>query len=280
MVLDITLIIITFIVLLTASYTDLKTREVPDWLSYGFIIAAVGIRSIFSLEWGWFVLISGLLGLALCFGLACLFYYTHQWGGGDSKLLMGMGAAIGITYPLVSSSLNIVWFFLALLFIGAFYGLVWMLLLAVKKKKIFLPAWRETLHMYRTVHWGIIVLTILLVLLSTLYPFFWPLVFFPAGVFYLFLFVNIIERTCFIKRVAVSTLTEGDWLAERIVAGTVTIPTKTLEAADVRALHRLHTTGKVKQVLIKEGIPFVPSFLLAYAALIIFTLFGSSGWLF
>ena len=41
MVLDVILIILALIVLLIASYTDLKTREVPDWLNYSLIFSAL-----------------------------------------------------------------------------------------------------------------------------------------------------------------------------------------------------------------------------------------------
>ena len=49
MVLDVILIVVSLIVLITASYSDLKTREVPDLLNYGLIFAALGIRAIFSI---------------------------------------------------------------------------------------------------------------------------------------------------------------------------------------------------------------------------------------
>src|SRR3989338_5965028 len=82
--------------LLAASYTDLKTREVPDWLSYGLIFSALGIRALFSLgELDGGILLRGLAGFAVFVAIAYLMYYTRQWGGGDSKLLMGLGAAIG-----------------------------------------------------------------------------------------------------------------------------------------------------------------------------------------
>ena len=99
MVLDVTLIILALIVLFIASYTDLKTREVPDWLNYSLIFSAFGIRTIFSFELGWEIIISGLIGFVIALSIALLFYYTGQWGGGDSKLLMGMGAIIGVSYP-------------------------------------------------------------------------------------------------------------------------------------------------------------------------------------
>ncbi|MEK6938658.1 MAG: prepilin peptidase, partial [Nanoarchaeota archaeon] len=91
MFLEATLIVVTLFALIIASYCDLKWREVPDWISYGLIFAALGIRAIFSLSSGWEIFISGALGFGVFLGLSCLLYYSYQWGGGDSKLLMGMG---------------------------------------------------------------------------------------------------------------------------------------------------------------------------------------------
>src|SRR3989344_5425440 len=113
------LIILTIITLLIASYTDIKTREIPDWLNYALLFSALGIRTIFSINHGYQILLSGILGLAVCFLIANLFYFTKQWGGGDSKLLMSIGAIIGISYPLTIQSLNLFFFFLLLLIIGA-----------------------------------------------------------------------------------------------------------------------------------------------------------------
>ena len=90
------LISLALVFLVVASYTDLKKREVPDWLNYGLIFSGLGLRFIFSFEGGWGIFLNGLAGFLVCLGIAYLFYYTNQWGGGDSKLLMGMGAVIGL----------------------------------------------------------------------------------------------------------------------------------------------------------------------------------------
>src|SRR3989344_683984 len=135
------LIPITLFALLIASYTDIKHREVADWINYGLIFAALGIRSIVSVEQGWSILLSGLLGLGVCYGLAATLYYTNQWGGGDSKLLMAMGAVIGIEYPFTAASLNLGGYLTGLLLLGAVYGLLWMGFLAIQNTKLF---WRKT----------------------------------------------------------------------------------------------------------------------------------------
>src|SRR3989338_7475523 len=72
---------ITLISLLIASYTDIKTREVPDWLNYSLIAVGIGIhamQSIISLDWH--PLVYSLLGFGAMFLLAYLMFYTGQWG--------------------------------------------------------------------------------------------------------------------------------------------------------------------------------------------------------
>ena len=260
-----TIAVITLLVLLIASYTDIKTREVPDWISYSLIFLALGIRAIFSVESGWNVLLSGVLGFAVCFAIAYLFYYTSQWGGGDAKLLMGMGAMIGIAYPFSTDSFNLLLFFLALLFIGAAYGLLWMLMLAVRKGKLFWLDFKRAVNEYNKLQLGLFISTLLLFILVLFYSFIWPILFFPLGVFYLFLFINTVEKTCFLKKVHVNDLTEGDWLAEDVNAHSkLILKKKTLEKEDIQKLKE----SALKEVLIKEGIPFIPSFLLAYLLLV------------
>lgn len=273
---------VTLLILLIASCLDFKTREVPDWLSYGFIFAALGIRAIFSFQEGWNFLVSGILGLAVGFILACLFYYTRQWGGGDSKLLMGMGAAIGIDLPFRYSSLTFFGYFLLVLFLGAFYGLAWMSIAALRSGKEFMFTFKQALKAWKILHLSAWLTTAVLtgsVMLSfffrsLFFPFFffsfaWIIVPFPLIFFYLFLFVSSVEKSRFIKQVPVGKLTEGDWLAEDVVVrGEVLMKKKTLEKKDLMELKNLYLQRKINQVTIKEGVPFTPSFLLAYLVLI------------
>lgn len=269
MVIELLLIPLTILTLLIASYADLKRREVPDWLSYGFLMAVLGIRAIFSVEYGWSIIISGFLGLLICFALACFLYYTNQWGGGDSKVLMGMGALLGVNIPLQSSSLNLLWFLLALLFLGAVYGLIWMGVIAINHQTIFREQWTLTLLHSRKWQITIALFTVGLAFLAVFYPFVWPIVPFPAVVLYLFLFVNTVERGCFCIYRAPKQLVEGDWLAEEVRAGgKKVLPAKTLEKEDLFMLKTLEVEKKLKKVLIKEGVPFMPSFVLAYLAVL------------
>jgi Flp pilus assembly protein protease CpaA len=271
---ELILVVVTFITLLVASYTDLRSREVPDWLSYGLIFSALGIRSIFSIELGWDILFSGLIGFAAFFIIGALFYYTNQWGGGDSKLLMGMGAVIGFTIPIDKTSINLVWFFTALLFVGAIYGVLFMGFAAYKKKNVFQNQFKGLLKTHKKIHVGTWIFSFAVLATSFRFHSLLALVFVIVGVFYLLIFMHSVEKSCFFTRIATHKLTEGDWLAEDIVVkGKKVLEKKTLLKSDIGTLqkHKKHLRG----VLIKEGIPFVPSFLFAYTLVV----FGENVWI-
>ncbi|MBI2669332.1 prepilin peptidase [Candidatus Woesearchaeota archaeon] len=271
MALDLLLISISATTLLIATYTDLKTREVPDWLNYGLLIAVFGVRAIYSIEGEWHILLSGVLGFLVSFGLASLFYYTHQWGGGDSKLLMGLGAAIGVSYPFTGLSLNLFFFLFGLLILGAFYGLCWMGYAAYLNKTNFLPLWKESLHLKRHLHLTTGLTSLLLLGLTPIQPLLLILALIPFLLFHSFIFIKSVEKTCFIKHIPLHKATEGDWMVEDVKVGRkILVSSKTLEKEDLAILR----AANIPSIVIKEGVPFVPSFLLSYVLL----LFGKELW--
>ena len=75
-----------FIIALTAliigTITDLKTREIPDWVNYSLIFIALGLRLIWSVVYyDVSFLIQGVSGFLVFLALAYLLFYTGQWGG-------------------------------------------------------------------------------------------------------------------------------------------------------------------------------------------------------
>jgi len=267
--LNIFLSIITLAVLAIASYTDLKTREVPDWISYGFLFSVIGIRAIFAIRDGVDVLITGILGLIAGALLGMLFYYSHQWGGADTKLLMGVGTVIGITFPFTDRSYTFFFFLLALLFLGAIYSLLWMGYQAYHDRKKFMKVATKLLRKWRLLYYASFAMSGIFVIGGFYVSHLWPFVAFPLGIFFLLLFVNAVEEYKFYKTIDVKYLTEGDWLAGPVKhEGKMIVSSRTVDKNDILRLKR----EGIKQVKVKEGIPFIPSFLFGY----LFILFGGN----
>ena len=91
------IIILSF--LAAAAVSDLKKREVPNWVNYGLVVVGIGLSLLQSIVFAdWHFLAFSIVGAAAALALAALMFYTGQWGGGDSKLLIGMGAALGLPF--------------------------------------------------------------------------------------------------------------------------------------------------------------------------------------
>ena len=63
MIADVILLILSIVVLLAATVFDLRTKEIPDTLSYGFIGAALLIRGVFSFSLGFNYLLTDISSL-------------------------------------------------------------------------------------------------------------------------------------------------------------------------------------------------------------------------
>jgi len=85
--------IIVFIVLVIGSYTDLKTRDLSNWLTLGLIgfgiIFWIG-KSIYSGTFFYWPFIIGVITFIICY----LLWYFSVFAGGDAKLISGVAFCI------------------------------------------------------------------------------------------------------------------------------------------------------------------------------------------
>ncbi len=272
---------LALLVLLIGSITDLKTREVPDWVNYGLILSGIGINLLFSAIYSNpSFIINSIIGLSVFFGIAYLMFYMGQWGGGDSKMLMGLGAMIGIDVSLKASQFLFA-FFINALFAGAIYGLLYSLFLVIKNRKKFRSEFRKILSRGDVVKAKKIILVVLILLVAAFFiiKIYYIKVMILAVMliilvtFYLWNFVKAIEKSSMFKLVEPHKLTEGDWIVKDIfVNGKYITGPKDLgiSKSQIRKLVQFYAQKKVKKILIKEGIPFVPSFLIAFIATFVF----------
>lgn len=268
---------IVLLALLIGSYTDLKTREVPDWLNYSLIGAGLGINALTSItatDWSYILLSAA--GLLLCVGIAFLMFYAGQWGGGDSKMLMGIGALLGLNLmlkpPFIAQNM-LVSFFVNLALVGFFYALLWSSLLALKNRKRFLRQLKKDTKRVVMARRAMLLAAIIILPALFLTSDFLirlaliALVVLSFTTFYTWLFIKAVEKSSMYKLVAPEKLTEGDWIAKEVKIGRryVCGPKDLgIEKKQIQQLIKLKKNGKIEKVLVKEGIPFVPSFLIAF----------------
>lgn len=283
---DLFFVIVLFIGLITATYTDLKRREVPDWINY-FLIAVglVGHLIISIFNKSIFPIFISIAAASVFFIVANVLFYSGSWGGGDTKFLVALGALLP-QYP--KSLLNFLspqlaeWPFLVTIFFnillfGAIIGILFTFYSAIRNaEKVKKNLEKLTKKTYvRVLRILLFFLSIPLILgiikrvqnISFFISIWIIFVFF----FYVLLISFSIEDFSMIKKIKPLNLTEGDWIAEDVKIGNKIVYKKQrigIEIKDIVLLKKLESEGKLNKVLIKEGLPFLPSFLLG----IVFTL--------
>lgn len=75
-----------------ATITDLRTRTIPNWLTFPLPLLAGAVQA---LERGAEGLLFAVVGAVVCFLPMYLLFVRHALGGGDVKLFTGLGALLG-----------------------------------------------------------------------------------------------------------------------------------------------------------------------------------------
>lgn len=265
---NIFLIVLALVWLIFASIHDLRKREVANWLNFSLIAFALGFRGFYSIFSGnYLFLVYGLIGFGIFFILANLFYYSRLFAGGDAKLLMGLGVIL--PFSNFYGNLKIfALFILLLLFIGSIYGLVWSLVLVFNKRKEFSKEFKKQFSLLRKLFFVAVCLAFIFCLVVLILGE-WFLLLLPLVVLLfpiLLSYAKAVEEVAFVKSVRTSELTEGDWLYENLLINGKKIKAS-WEGLTRRDLDFLKKNYKGR-VAIKQGIPFVPSFLLAFILLL------------
>ena len=182
---------------------------------------------------------------------------------------MGIGAVLPFRALSDYFSLTII-FILLLFFVGACYSLVYSIITSVRYRAQFLPKFVKCWKTYRVVWFVPFVLSGMLfvvkpswegwLVLSTFF-FFLPLA---------YIYLKAFEKGCLVVYLKPGALTAGDWLDKDVrVAGRVL--KKNVHGL---SLHEIAFLKKHrKSVWIKQGIPFVPAFLIAFSIMALFLIF-------
>lgn len=85
--------IFSLIGLSIASYTDIKERIIPDWVSYGMIVLGILLAALESFSTNSLLPLAFSAGITIAvFILAYFFWRVGAWAGGDVKLFTGLAA--------------------------------------------------------------------------------------------------------------------------------------------------------------------------------------------
>ncbi len=125
--------------ILYATVSDLRSRDIPNWLNFSLIIFALGFRFFYSLfdlnDFSFFY--QGLIGVGMFLILGNIFYYCKVFAGGDSKLMISLGAVLPI-FPSFIQNIQVFLLFLFLFFVvGSIYGIFGSVYISIKRLKEF-----------------------------------------------------------------------------------------------------------------------------------------------
>jgi len=261
---------LTLIWICFAVIQDIRTKEIANWLNFSLIIFALGFRFFYSLftlnNFSFFY--QGLIGLGIFFVLGNIFYYGKLFAGGDAKLMIALGAVLPLTNNF-SSNVRIFLFFLLIFFlVGAVYTLFTSLYIGLKKFK---PLKRE-FKIHFSKNKKIVLLSLISAILLGLagLVFYLSLIYFAIIIFilpYIYLYAKAVDESCMIKLIPPNDLREGDWLYKDVILKGKTI------RANWEGLNKKEISLLVKskkKVLIREGVPFSPVFLISFILLLVF----------
>jgi len=274
------LIFLGILWMIIAVIQDFRSREVANWWNFSLIVAAISYRaflSIYSLNY-WYVL-WGVIGLAGGMLIGNLFYYARMFAGGDAKLMYGVGVVLPLGLTWQTNLSLLIWFLGLFLVVGGVYGLSYSIVLSIINKKRFSKEFIKQIKKNKAVVSSVMFISFFVFILGLIIRFnllgWMALLFLIAPL--LLIYAKAIEESCMVREVAVSRLTIGDWLAQDIKIGKRYIR-QNWEGLSEKELKKLQKNYKGK-ILIKQGIPFTPSFLIAFILLLMVFAFNLNSWI-
>jgi len=269
---------VSVLFLLVASYFDLRMGEIPDRVSFGLIgisLLVAGVDSVMSSDLN--LILNSLIIGAAYFAFGYLSFWLGQWGGGDVKILAGIGCSVGYLGSLGVFSEGLVPYFIAyfvnLGLVGWPYVVLYSLILGVMRPESF----RGFVSLLRKKR------TIILVAVSFLPPIaalfmdigILGIVYLALPVFVvLSIYLKAVEKVALQKTVRVSELREYDALAKDVVVdGKLIAKRRDIEGITKEQLEEIRglaKEGKIPdKIVIRWGIKFVPILFLAFVSLLL-----------
>ncbi len=262
------LLILGIIWIIFAVIQDFRKREVDNIWNFSLIAFVLAYRASVSAYSGnyWF-LVNGILGLVIFLILGNLFYYARLFAGGDAKLVIALGTILSLDYNWLINFKIFGMFILLFLVTGSIYVLFWSFFLVFRNWNRFRKEFVKQCKNYKALFF----IAIIFALLWILFSFIQPMLILIAIVIFLFpilfVFSKSVEESCMIKSTAPDKVTEGDWLYEDIIVNGKKISAnwEGVSNEELKSIKKYYR----RKILIKQGIPFTPSFLFAFVGLII-----------
>ena len=257
------LLVLGLIWIIFATCQDLKEKEVANWLNFSLIVFALGFRFFFSLfsQNGFSFFYQGLIGLGIFFILGNAFYYSKIFAGGDAKLMIALGAILPLSNNFTANVSNFVIFLLLFFIVGTIYGLFWSFMLVLRNRRPFVKQFIKIFRKNKNMVSSIMFFALVLMVLG----------FYQGGLFYLgilifvspyfFIYAKAIDEAAMVKKIGVKELREGDWLYRDVKVGRkyVKATWDGVSKKEIEAIKKKHKT-----VSIRQGIAFVPVFLITF----------------
>ncbi len=269
---DYILFVITLLVLILASMMDFKKREVYDFFSGSLILLGLMIRIYTSiLELNFRYTYIPLLYFIVVFIITYILYRFGQWGGGDSKILLGF--TISSSYlPTLFSHFNFmisfspfIQFILLTLIIGMIYTVIWMLGVFILNIKEGLKLFYQEIKKEYNIFFITLLIVFLFFIENNLFLYYYIIL------VSLFLLINVglvVESNFMNKLIKSKYLREGDWIMETIKDDKQIIYKPKKSGIDLESINKIKDYNPNLLVKIKLGVPFVPVFLLSYLFMI------------
>lgn len=269
---DLIFYVLAFFGLILGTIEDVRIREVPDTVNYFMIcVGILGGLALAIFENNISLFLNHIFGFLLGLVIGVILYALGQWGGGDAKALMGVGSLVGLNIFGILSEEFLLSFIVSIFLVGSIWGFIWMLVLALRNWKNFTKEYtrlrKQNMFLKHDFLFFSIILVIAVLVIFLVSDLFIKslllLIFFLIySMIFLSVFAKSVEKTCMIKKIPVDKLVEGDWVVGKVKLkdGSKFSCKKTgLNAKNIVLLKK-----NVKSVLIKDGIPFLPSFLIAF----------------
>jgi len=252
--------------LIFATVQDFKKREVANWLSFSLIIFALGFRFFYSLfsDIGFGFFYQGLIGFGIFLILGNLLYYCKMFAGGDAKLMIALGAVLPFS-AIFNDNLKIfLLFFILFLLIGAVYSLLASIYLSFRNFKRFKREFLKQFKKNKKLSMLALFAAFALVALGFLDNLFFVLGIIVFILPYLYTYVKSVDESCMVKKIKTNKLTEGDWLYKDLKIGKHIIKAKWdgLSKSEIKSIQK-----RFNFVIIRNGIPFTPVFLISFIVL-------------